>query len=230
MRAYLSRRTFAMGLFVLGAYCLAGCDTVVTPAGEAQLPDVVELLALDGSDLLDWLLTNGYSYDEVTMGFSAPGSYAGRTGTIVITVLGEETASHGRRMPPEQLANNDFVHAVTATLLFGDVLDSRHNADPQAVIDQELDRSGLDPRDLIGVSIGQEDAEAEHPSFAGAACNVSNKQALWGCTFLDEHGITVSCSYLDYYAQSMHVPEDYDIIAHVWGPWDISISNRIDTL
>lgn len=223
MAERLSRRAFIIGLPALAlAACASGCGTSRSPE-EPTLPNVTELLSLGATGLIRWLRANGYSYDESVDEFTASGAYAGHDGRIALIVLGEEDGPTGRRLSPDRLDAGSQPQAITATLFFTslDGGPSLSGADARATINRELNRSGLASNDLIGMHIGEGETGGT-ASFAGASCSVNNREALWACTIVNRRGITVSCSYLDYYASSMGMENSHDAVAETLGPWDIS--------
>lgn len=223
MAERLGRRAFIIGLptLVLAA-CMGGCGTGPSPK-EPTLPNVAELLSLEAANLIRWLHVSGYSYNKSADEFTVPGTYAGRDGRIALIVLGEENGPTGRRLSPDRLDAGTQPQAITATL-FLTSLDGGPNlsgADARTAINRELNRGSLASNDLIGMYIGEGEAGGT-ASFAGASCNVNNREALWACTIVSGRGITVCCSYLDYYASSMGIENSYDAVAATLGPWDIS--------
>lgn len=234
MAVQLSRRMFVVGLSLLAlSACTSGCTrnvSYISSDKSGTLPNTLELLSLEAPVLANKLQAEGYSYDKSTGEFTALGSYANHNGTILLTVLGEDNGGpSGRWLSPERLEEGAPPQAVTATLFFSHPTNKPDLTGESAwlAIKRELKRSHISEDALIGISIGEGEDSGSAASFAGAECSVNNHKALWACTIVNGRGITVCCSHLDYYARSMHVENDYDIIAKTWGPWDISINRNI---
>lgn len=222
-----------------------GLETLGTLVNQpTSFPGALSLLAGGSEPLPSLLESYGFEYDNELKRFRCEEiDYAGYSGSMLFTALGNEGEDTGRRMSPERLRAGESMEAVQFTLFLDEEPEPLIAGETaEGLFDVLLAMDNIDDAEVIREDIAPSSKYVPPLSSMGARCAIDGRDAFWAATVAGWWAFTCCCSYLDYYVQGNEpqivestedVSDPYAVISDA-SPWDIPIddtwSNETGTL